>query len=212
MPRRSYKNRKYLDKAKRVSRPGKRPKLAAPYDDPIRLSPTGRWASRNPALWGEPDFALGPFYGEFKTIPRTPEQHRAYAEAMRLCNPQLDLYRMAAQGHGRSYATAHEALSIMEQPDMSIIYHDELPAYFTEEIGVWIDQDPKILRWSGKARPPAIGEKVQIDVNNLGTGTVVRYFAQEGWLGVLVQLDHISAERHERWGGGPTHVFGAELK
>lgn len=51
------------------------------------------------------------------------------------------------------------------------------------------------LAWSGRgmprtfATPPAIGTRVKVRGNELGTGVVVRYFSRSGYLGVLVALD-----------------------
>jgi len=69
------------------------------------------------------------------------------------------------------------------------------------------------LIWSGKKAPPAIGEKVHVNVNDLGDGVVQSYFAQGGYLGVIVQLD-APPEWYVKQNKGnyPAHVFGAELK
>jgi hypothetical protein len=67
-------------------------------------------------------------------------------------------------------------------------------------------------KWSGKNDPPALGEHVIVRTNNIGPGTVTGYFAQYGWLGVLVKLDNPPgwwlAQNPER---PLAHIFGIEL-
>lgn len=47
--------------------------------------------------------------------------------------------------------------------------------------------------WSGNQSdyeiPPAIGERVNVDVNKIGPGVVESYFVEAGFLGVNVVLD-----------------------
>lgn len=58
---------------------------------------------------------------------------------------------------------------------------------------------PKALKWSGENPVPAIGATVRTSV---GAATVLRYFSEHGWLGLLVQ----PPDRYS-----PCHVYGAEL-
>lgn len=82
---------------------------------------------------------------------------------------------------------------------------------------VWSDgklaneSDP--MKWSGKNEPPAIGAKVKAFVNGLGTGTVLSYFVEYEWLGVLVQLD-APPEWYIKQNGAnkPGHLFGIDLE
>ena len=56
------------------------------------------------------------------------------------------------------------------------------------------DADSKVVnaadpyKWSGTSNPPAMGARVKVHMNGLGYGKVVGYFAEYGWLGVLVRL------------------------
>ena len=70
--------------------------------------------------------------------------------------------------------------------------------------------------WSGRFPVPAIGEKVAINFNQLGSGVVESYLTEYGWLGVCVRLDD-APDWHRRQTAGTKHagramVFGAELK
>jgi hypothetical protein len=66
--------------------------------------------------------------------------------------------------------------------------------------------------WSGEKPPPAVGEIVKANFNNLGAGEVLRYFVHEGYLGVIVRLAD-PPEFFEKQNGGnvPAHLFGAEI-
>lgn len=84
-------------------------------------------------------------------------------------------------------------------------------------------------RWSGKSDngtlpvPPAIGDRVVVNFNGFGVGTVTGYFVEHGWLGCHVRCDHPplwwkeqnSADRERQRMPieyrGPM-VFGNELK
>lgn len=82
---------------------------------------------------------------------------------------------------------------------------------------VW-SEDRKILnrddpfKWGGNSPPPPIGSEVTVAVNMIGAGTVLAYFEEEGFLGVLVQ-PHDPPEWYIKQNGAGTacHVFGAEL-
>jgi hypothetical protein len=82
------------------------------------------------------------------------------------------------------------------------------PVWKGEEVA----NDSDEFKWSGDKSPPELGAKVKTGMNNLGTGTVVKYFAEHGWLGVLVKL-----ERPPKWyteqnkGNPPAHLFGIDL-
>jgi len=69
------------------------------------------------------------------------------------------------------------------------------------------------------ARVPAIGERVEISMNNLGSGTVEAYFVEHQYAGVQVRLDvltrpawHRRQEKANSRFKGCALVFGAELK
>lgn len=70
------------------------------------------------------------------------------------------------------------------------------------------------VKWSNPKPPPKIGDRVEIDFNGFGPGTVMAYFTEAGYLGVEVECDvrpkwHIeqNGDKHKR-----PLVFGAELK
>lgn len=92
----------------------------------------------------------------------------------------------------------------------------ELPAWtravFDESGGKALnDADP--FKWSGDADPPAIGAKVKVYMNNLGTGTVTGYFVEYGWFGVLVKFDNPPAwwvKQNPKQ--PPGHIFGIDLQ
>ena len=72
------------------------------------------------------------------------------------------------------------------------------------------EADP--YKWSGNNAPPAIGTHVKIYMNKLGTGTVVGYFAEYGWLGVKVKLDKPPAWWRKQNPGNPDALlFGLDL-
>lgn len=97
-------------------------------------------------------------------------------------------------------------------------YHEfkELPANWSR--AVWEDgkvaneADP--YKWSAESDPPKIGAKVHVYMNSLGDGKVVSYFAEYGWLGVLVQCQKNPEWRKKQLKGKnpPGHVFGKELE
>jgi hypothetical protein len=97
-------------------------------------------------------------------------------------------------------------------------YHEftTLPAYTA---AVWEDgkvkneADP--YKWSGSKPPPKIGTRVKVYLNNLGSGTVIGYFAEYGWLGVRVRLvkKTIPDWRRKQWPDNPpAHLFGLDLE
>jgi hypothetical protein len=98
-------------------------------------------------------------------------------------------------------------------------YHefDKVPTWTKP---VWNNTDGERLlvndddeyKWSGDKDPPAIGDHVHIYMNKFGTGTVVGYFAEYGWLGVLVKLDKPPAWWRKQNPGDPNgHFFGLDL-
>jgi hypothetical protein len=79
------------------------------------------------------------------------------------------------------------------------------------------DADP--YKWSGYNDPPKIGAKVKIYMNNFGAGKVVGYFAEYGWLGVLVKLSNPPSwwrQQTRDRGADPAktngHFFGLDLE
>jgi hypothetical protein len=74
--------------------------------------------------------------------------------------------------------------------------------------------DPSPYKWSGKQAPPAIGDAVQVSMNGLGVGVVKGYFAEAGWLGLLVKLAAPPAWWLKQNKGNEdrlAHIFGTEL-
>ncbi len=94
---------------------------------------------------------------------------------------------------------------IKEIGETPVLYHDgNLPTYAIADV-------PAV--WSGKTEPPAIGAKVRINFNQLGSGVVESYFTEHGWLGVKVRLDK-QPEWHRKQNGADRNfalVFGIEL-
>jgi len=79
----------------------------------------------------------------------------------------------------------------------------DLPVYGASDYGLWSGKNPV---------PPAIGERVTINFNGLGPGTVESYFIEDRWLGVKVKLDK-QPEWHRKQNPGRDFalVFGREL-
>ena len=84
-----------------------------------------------------------------------------------------------------------------------------LPAHVKIEEGYYKihahDARP-LLKWSNEKDPPKVFDKVT--AGRLGTGEVVGYFDQSGWLGILFKPD-VTPE----WWYNKTraHLFGAEV-
>jgi len=68
--------------------------------------------------------------------------------------------------------------------------------------------------WTGKGPVPAIGDKISINFNSLGSGVVERYFVEDGYLGVRVKLLK-RPDWHVKQNGkhykGLSNVFGNEI-
>lgn len=76
--------------------------------------------------------------------------------------------------------------------------------------------DASVLKWSGKQPIPAIGDKVTINFNELGTGVVQAYFYEHGYFGLDVKLDKAPDWHNKQHPVGSEHrgralVFGAEI-
>ena len=93
----------------------------------------------------------------------------------------------------------------------------EVPAYeqAVYKDGMVSNDRQGVLIWAGKyaAKPPAVGEKVNVIINNCGPAVVIGYFSQDGFLGLRVQHDNPPAWYLKQNGGNvPGHVFGPEFK
>jgi hypothetical protein len=67
-------------------------------------------------------------------------------------------------------------------------------------------------KWSGPHLPPKPGSRVKINFNGLGTGEVVNYFSESGWLGIRVKLDKEPDWRKKQATAGKlAMIFGAEF-
>jgi hypothetical protein len=66
--------------------------------------------------------------------------------------------------------------------------------------------------WSGKQAPPKIGAKVLVRINRIGEAKVRGYFAQDGYLGLLVSPSN-PPEWYVKQNGkkADCHVYGAEI-
>lgn len=69
-------------------------------------------------------------------------------------------------------------------------------------------------RWSNATQLPQIGDRVQVTFNKLGDGTIIAFFEEHGFIGVVVKPDQ-RPDWHVKQ-NGDTHpnytVFGAEIK
>jgi len=106
-------------------------------------------------------------------------------------------------------------------------YHEfsQVPAYTAAQWSDGTVGERKLLnetdpyKWSGTKPPPAIGETVKIYCNKFGKGVVVSYFAEYGWLGLLVKVNKPPKwwiEQTKARGKDPkttnVHVFGIDLE
>lgn len=66
----------------------------------------------------------------------------------------------------------------------------------------------------GGAEAPAIGARVKVGFNNLGHGAVAGYFAEDGYVGVLVKADQPPEWWLKQNAGKPWiyHCFGPEIE
>lgn len=87
---------------------------------------------------------------------------------------------------------------------------NELPEFVRALPG---DEVPEgAVRWSGKADPPAVGERFNVRVNGIGPAVAVGYYVDSGWLGVMCDVEkwppHFAKQNGDNMRCG---VFGAEL-
>ncbi len=69
------------------------------------------------------------------------------------------------------------------------------------------------LLWGGKKDPPPIGREIHVTMNSLGAATVLGYFSEGGWLGLLVKLHNppeMARETEQGRADEPSHIFGVE--
>jgi hypothetical protein len=74
------------------------------------------------------------------------------------------------------------------------------------------DADP--YKWSGDGIPPKIGAKVHCYLNGIGPCTVLKYFVEYGWLGIIAEVKKNPAWRKKQDNGVnvPAHLFGLDLE
>lgn len=84
----------------------------------------------------------------------------------------------------------------------------EMPVYEADGVsGKWSS-----TRANTEGALPAIGSRVKINFNELGSGEVTGYFFESGWIGCYVALDKEPAWRKKQSSAGkPAMVFGAEI-
>ena len=69
------------------------------------------------------------------------------------------------------------------------------------------------LRWVCKNPIPAVGSKVNVKINGIGESTVLRYFVEHGFIGLLVQPTNPPTWYIKQNGADePCHVFPAECE
>lgn len=67
-------------------------------------------------------------------------------------------------------------------------------------------------KWSGPFLPPALRSRVKINFNGLGSGEVLSYFSESGFLGIRVKLDKEPNWRKKQSAAGkPAMIFGSEI-
>lgn len=90
---------------------------------------------------------------------------------------------------------------------------DEFNKIFPESLDVFYSPlaDTEAM-WSGKTELPKVGDKVHINMNGLGDGTVESYFIESEWLGVTVRLDKQPDWHKKQRPNNPiAMVFGLEI-
>lgn len=96
---------------------------------------------------------------------------------------------------------------------MTYATYDTLPANIVRYKEGDDTKQPGVLLWSDDHEIPAIGADIVITMNGIGPATVVGYFSEHGWFGVLTKAHNPPewlAKRH-----GPNyigHCFGVEFK
>lgn len=74
------------------------------------------------------------------------------------------------------------------------------------------EPDPNGAKWSAAFPPPPRGDRVRVKMNNIGQSTVVGYFTEYGYLGLLVKpLDPPPWYVRQNGRDALAHVFGAEI-
>lgn len=98
--------------------------------------------------------------------------------------------------------------------DNSIIAYQELPNYVQAIFkGDKLENGDSLLpKWSGVNPPPQVGECVTVAINAIGPAKVEGYFAESGWLGLLVKpLDPPEWFVGQNGYNASARVFGAEI-
>ena len=88
----------------------------------------------------------------------------------------------------------------------------ELPEFVYSAIS---GKDVPETKWSNAAPPPAIGERVYVTMNSLGTAVVESYQVLHGWLGLNVRFtnppDWFVNQNKRNHRDNTGLVFGAEI-
>ncbi len=89
----------------------------------------------------------------------------------------------------------------------------EAARYDDPKVATPANAAPGKTLWGGQDAPPAIGSKVHVTMNGLGSGTVRGYFVEYDWLGILVELHNPPAWWTKQNPQRPlAHIFGIEFK
>ena len=68
------------------------------------------------------------------------------------------------------------------------------------------------LAWGSDQPIPAVGSEVNVKINGIGRSTVLKYFIEHGFIGLLVQPQNPPAWYIKQNGAdAPCHVFPAEV-
>lgn len=87
--------------------------------------------------------------------------------------------------------------------------HDACPEFVRYVESAAYENKP---RWSGKEPPPTVGATVNVKMNSIGPSVVVKFFVEDGFLGLIVRPKAPPAWYVKQNGRDATcHVFGAEL-
>ena len=66
---------------------------------------------------------------------------------------------------------------------------DDIPGT-TQEVPIYLDAQGDEYLWTGASPLPAIGDKINLRINNIGNAKVVGYHTSNEWLGIMAQPDN----------------------
>lgn len=66
------------------------------------------------------------------------------------------------------------------------------------------------LQWVANKPLPAVGSEVEVKINGIGRSTVLKYYVEHGFIGLVVQPQNPPTWYLKQNGDDPCHVFPAE--